>query len=276
MRFTNFPVFISECFPDLYQLLQSFPVIFDNYFGADAAAVCTEQIITLSFQDSVFQSVFGTSFQIRNVSLLPCQLLGILIGLGGYHHISRMDPLSLSYSHALLNFGAMNFSSIFAHNIFEPHSQYWTVAISVDVAFTCASCLCLLFIVSNGLGMTVPSYIIRYMSAACIAFRLSTTKPFVAELMYLGMLGAAGALLFAYYSYNYFRSRNFFVTMSFGIFGIIMPVCAIHFEKELCSLTVDLFNSIVAVFFGCSIAFISIILFYGMDHTRSLEYLKKP
>jgi hypothetical protein len=265
MRFTNFPVFISECFPDLYKLLQIFPSIFEAYFTADSATVCVEKSVEISFHDSLFESCFGSSLLIRNISLLPFQLLGLLIGIGGYYKIKRTDPLSLSYSHALLNFGAMNFSSIFAHNIFEPHSRYWALAVAVDVAFTCASCLCLLFIVSNGFGINVPRNIIRYTSAACIAFRLSTEMPFIAELMYLGTLGVAGVLLFAYYSYKYFHSREYISAMSFGIFGISMSMLAIHFEKEVCNLTADLFNSIVAVFFGCSIAFISILLFYRLD-----------
>lgn len=93
----------------------------------------------------------GETRFIRNPTLAPIQILGVLVGffgtillLWGIFFAAKKTALearkhwcrSMYWPMALFWFSCMNWTSLFAHNVFEPDTPSWTVALSLDVIAT--------------------------------------------------------------------------------------------------------------------------------------------
>ncbi|GAB4818147.1 hypothetical protein N2152v2_005193 [Parachlorella kessleri] len=82
----------------------------------------------------------------RNPTLLPLQLAGAAVGLGGARRLlaARNPSISL-WGWSFLFFGLMNLSSIAAHVLAAHRSPAWELTAAVDVAMTGTASLCLLY-----------------------------------------------------------------------------------------------------------------------------------
>lgn len=236
--------------------------MFNYFIRAPVGHACREYNVVLTGnwlnlqEDVVF----------RNPTLFPIQVVGMLIGLIIGVSINKSDGMSAAYSHAFLNFAGMNIFSILGHCIGHPKSAVWRFGIDIDVAFTGASCICLVLAALNSKRVLSSSArSVRLVAPACILIILWNTHirviPFLPELMYLGNLAVAFLVLFWHYTSSYYQSPNYFAYISLGAIGLLIAVIGAVFENKLCRLSTGVFSSICAVFFGCCVAFMSVYFF---------------
>ena len=258
--YMNFNAFLRDCFPDFHHVANSYTQsLFFKYIGTNAD-VCPEIKFAVSYSD-----FFGKEIIIRNPTLLPFQILGAIVGLYGYIVIRGINSLSVAYSYAFLNFCLMNISSIFAHNFYRAYSENWHRAIDIDVSFTCASCLCLILVAISSYIQIKNPFFIKILTPICVLLRYFVKLPFVAEIMYLGALMVACISLFIRY-YTLFRStKQCWINFMIAAIGVGIFLHGISFERNICEASNNTYSSISAVFFGCSVAFIAVLLFYKLE-----------
>lgn len=146
--------FIEDFFPDVSKVIT---ILADHNDVSLVSCIVPEP--TVLFMD----------FVIRNPSLLPIQIAGLLIGLAGTFNI-RKSP---SWKFAFLYFALMNLASILCHNIAEKYTQIWHVGRVMDIVFTGSSSVCLAVLVES---------------------KIESNK-FILLLAVIGIYGTAGALV---------------------------------------------------------------------------------
>lgn len=120
---------------------------FMQNFFPDTALFLAAQLgvqLILCHNSEISMNITNT-FSLRNPTLLPIQLLGLLIGSYGALKIKK----SISGSYAFLFFALMNLSSIICHNISQKYSTVWEISRIFDIIFTGSSSLSLPFITKN-------------------------------------------------------------------------------------------------------------------------------
>lgn len=270
----NLECFIRGVFPDAYSLLETYAsTFFAQSIKAQEGNKCSEFNVVMTGR--LVNLVYGEGEKLifRNPSLLPLQLVGMLLGLVVGAAINRSDGMSAAYAHAFFNFAGMNIASIIGHCLAHPSSTLWQFGIDVDVAFTGASCICLILAALNSRGMFRSSRSsICLIAPVCIAIMLLNTHfwglPFMSEVMYLGTLTIAAAVLFWHYSTTYYQHPQFSSYMSIALAGVLIGACGILFEHNLCRVSFGSYSSISAVFLACCIGFISV-YFFAFDMEAS-------
>ena len=273
-------MFLRDVFPDLFAAVQykAGGVIY-NFIRAGEGHQCYEFNVVVTGKFAEYFSADGNLI-FRNPTLLPIQVVGMLMGLVIGSAIDKSDGMSAAYSHAFWNFAGMNLFSVIGHSIGHPKSATWQFGVDVDVAFTGASCICLLLaaLSSQGIIKIAPS-LVQFVAPVCIIVVLFNTHffmlPFVSELMYLGNLNVAVIVLFWHYLNMYGSHPSFWSFMLPGIFGILILVGGIVFEDTLCRLSTGAFSSICAVFLACCAGFMSVYLFaFKLEAKRILKQRK--
>ena len=263
----NLECFIRGVFPDVYSLLEeNATTFFAQYIKAQDGHKCSEFNVVMTGRLVNLLYGEGESLIFRNPSLLPLQLVGMLLGLVVGAAINRSDGMSAAYSHAFMNFAGMNIASIIGHCLAQPSTIIWQFGIDVDVAFTGASCICLILAALNSRGVCRSSQCsIRLIAPVCIGFMLLNTHflrfSFMSELMYLGNLNIAAAVLFWHYSTMYYQHPQFSSYMSIALVAVLIGVSGILFEHNLCRVSFGSYSSISAAFLACCVGFISVYCF---------------
>lgn len=168
--------FLRNFFPDLSrELLSYLPLtvgVADIFSFTITTCINTEYIIEIA------------GYQIRNPTLLPIQMLGMIIGLYAAFTLKR----NTSWFYAFLFFGCMNLTSIFCHNLSKQYSALWELSRILDIIFTGASSLSLPFLV-NHLSHKTHMFLFGLLFAFGIICDYSMvdeyTIPFTAEIIYL-------------------------------------------------------------------------------------------
>lgn len=273
----NLECFLRDCFPDLFHVLQtSFTRIFLLVVQATDTNKCNEFNLVLTGKYIDWSLGHGSGISFRNPSLLPIQLVGMLMGLIIGFSIDRNDGMSLSYAYAFLNFAGMNIASILAHSLTEPHSALWKLSIDVDVAFTGASSICLVLAALNSRQIVkTPRSIICLIAPTCIAVMLLNSLivhlPFVAEFMYLGNVHLSVIVLFWHYTASYSSHAEYLSNMFIGFAGICIAGTGIFFEDAFCRITTGAYTSVSAVFLGCCVAFLSVFKFAFQIESKKIK-----
>eukprot|EP00887_Chlorella_sp_A99_P002214 scaffold21.g2214.t1 len=174
------------------------PALWAHLQPPELAAACAEHTALLP-----------GGLPLRNPWLLPFQLGGVAVGLGGRAALGRAAPAAARHrhaylAHALLFFAGMNLTSIIAHALVARASLTWAPAKALDIAFTGAASACVM------LGALAPPP--RSASAAAAAaarcshalvLALSVAAagellqlPWAPEACYLGTTLAATAVTF--------------------------------------------------------------------------------
>jgi hypothetical protein len=259
--------FINRVFPDLHAALHAYSSeLLQHFLTAVEPKYCKEFHVV--FSGRLVQAALGEEGQLilRNPTLIPIQIVGMLIGGIIGVNIPRRDGMSAAYSWAFINFAFMNLTSIIGHSLGTPGSSLWSFGISLDVSFTGASCICLILAALNSRKLVQSSpAAIRAIAPVCIVAVLvnsyTINLPFVSEMMYLGNLLVASLFLLWHYTTSYWREPNFISYLAFAGGGAILALSAIVFEHRLCDITTGAYTSVPAVFLGCCAMFLSVFLF---------------
>jgi hypothetical protein len=288
----NLGIFVEDVFPDLYSVLSGMARL--GAAGADSILAapgyllnthktyCPEVSFNISipsiarpFLGGVYE---GRLYALRNPGLLAAEGSGLLFTavaatvlsraiceqrrVGG---VPRRD--TIAYRNAVLAFGGMNISAIFAHNIFQKYTLAWRVAIDTDVSFTCCACIYLSLapFLRDSPGSqelagkerhTVERVNFLVATSACLLLKWFALYGlgigFTSEVMYLGGVAVATAVSFVHFL-GLCPSRPLGVILASLVFGACAAIVAhgTWFEQQWCDATEGWVSSVPLVFVGC-------------------------
>ncbi|KAJ3253112.1 hypothetical protein HK103_000862 [Boothiomyces macroporosus] len=191
-------------------------------------------------------------FQIRNYSLLPMQLLGLIIGFYGSRIIRKRERRFVAWRWAFWYFGWMNLTSIICHNFATKYSLVWEIFRILDVVFTGASSLCLTF---EPFFNYIPSVFCPLAFPALLALAYigdysGKSIPFTAEFMYIGLMAIATLILLP--QLGNIGKRGASVAIS-GV-GIILG--GLLTDGLFCNASNGLYSAVHVLFMGCDLIFV--------------------
>ena len=157
---------LSGQLPDLWEMLQP----------AHLATSCPELIY------------LGNGLHLRNPTLVPLQILGMIIGLG----LSLRIRGNEYWAAAFRFYGLMNFVSLFAHSVFAPPTPLWKLFAVLDVALTGASAVCLLM---SRFSVSGDTWLVATSTLVITAVGSAHQVPFISEFVYIGLTLLAAAVL---------------------------------------------------------------------------------
>jgi hypothetical protein len=147
------------------------------------------KIVTFINEEPVYHLY---NYPIRNPSLLPIQLAGILIGIKGIIAVSRHQ--SPGWWYAMLFFAFMNLSSIFCHNLLA-EGRLQRFFVMLDIVFTgsaCTSAILSQFTIPQFMPFSV--FVILLRTNYMYSFREKIIL-YLPEMTYIGLLLLACLLL---------------------------------------------------------------------------------
>ncbi len=184
---------------------------------------------------------------IRNPYLFPIQIAGILSGFIGAVLVKRKP--NVSWFWAFLFFTAMNFTSLFAHNLSEKYSFLWKIARLADISCTGSSSLSLMLVPFQLQSSVVP--IITSMLLTILAI---SSAPFTAEFVYVGCMILATVAL----APNLFTLSMSKMGPLISLTGLAIILIALPVDGLLCKAD-SMFSGVELVFLGCDFCFIGFI-----------------
>jgi hypothetical protein len=230
--------FVLDFFPGLHRILYRIAEQVDY------------ELVTCHGEEIV-QEAFGQ--QIRNTTLLPTQLAGLVIGIYGSMIVSR--NASKSWFWAMLYFAGMNLTSIFCHNLTEKYTIEWKVFRLLDIVFTGASAGCLLFS-----QLRLPSIFNLLIFPALLIFNYKYdfgegAIAFVPEFTYIGMMLIA--VLFLLPKLQKISTSK----LGYGssIIGLLLLIIGLPIDSILCEYSTQV-SSVHLIFLGSDFAMLGLSL----------------
>ncbi|KAJ3318323.1 hypothetical protein HDV06_000556 [Boothiomyces sp. JEL0866] len=231
--------FVKDFFPDALKYIELYSKM---YLPTQPLVSCHISELYLTVGD----------FQIRNYSLLPMQLLGLIIGLYGSRIIRKRENRFVAWRWAFWYFGFMNLTSIVCHNFATKYSLLWEVFRLLDLVFTGASSLCLAF---EALHNFVPAVFCPLAFPVLLALGYygdftGKSIPFTAEFIYIGLMVIATLVLIP--QLDNIGKRGSSVAIS----GLGIILASIPTDGLFCNASNGLYSAVHILFLGCDLTFV--------------------